>query len=190
MAAQREADDGPYISPEDRARMSKAARQLAAYANFLRWSTNFRKDEIVNHPEHDQVVNLSVMQSGLFSFALQGEVLLLGVQKFEAAWMTAMPFSECSVSDRLYLSVEGISCMGRTLPPLTIGIFIDERRKRELMSRAKWLRMTRVTVEQGMVANVGEPFGQDLVVGQGSVIKRLHTVATNKLKQHDVGRFF
>ncbi len=37
-------DEGPQISPEERARIAKAAKQVAAYANFPRWSANFQKD--------------------------------------------------------------------------------------------------------------------------------------------------
>lgn len=57
-------DEGPQISPEERARIAKSARQVAAYANFLRWTANFRRDEVVKHPNHDRVMLLSPMQSG------------------------------------------------------------------------------------------------------------------------------
>ncbi|WP_240533886.1 hypothetical protein [Aeromonas veronii] len=115
-------DEGPQISPEERARIAKSARQVAAYANFLRWTANFRRDEVVKHPNHDRVMLLSPMQSGRFSFAIEGDTLLLGVQDFEAAWMAAMPFDCAYVSDRLYLSVEGVACMDAKLPPLALGI--------------------------------------------------------------------
>lgn len=104
-------DEGPKISPEERARIAKSARQLASYVNFLRWAANFRRDEIARHPSHDRVMLLSPMQSGRFSFALEGQTLLLGVQPFEAAWAASMPFDCAYVSDRLYLSVQGVGLL-------------------------------------------------------------------------------
>jgi hypothetical protein len=120
---------GQEISAEDRARIAKAARQLAAYTNFLRWCANFRKDEVSRHPRSERVVLLSPMQSGRFAFRVQGNTGELGVQPFELAWMSCMPFDRAYVTDRLYLSVEGVACLDSGLPSLGIGIFIDDQAK-------------------------------------------------------------
>lgn len=39
--------------------------------------------------------------------------MYVGVQPFEAAWASCMPFEAAYVSDRLYLSVEGVNFMVR-----------------------------------------------------------------------------
>lgn len=183
-------DEGPQISPEERARIARSARQVAAYANFLRWTANFRRDEVVKHPNHDRVMLLSPMQSGRFSFAIEGDTLLLGVQDFEAAWMAAMPFDCAYVSDRLYLSVEGVACMDAKLPPLALGIFVDDPVKRAAMSAARFVQPTRVHVRDGRIAEVGRAFGLGFPVKQGDVIKQLVVAAKEKLRQQDMGRFF
>jgi len=183
-------DEGQKISPEERARIAKSARQVAAYANFLRWTANFRRDEVVKHPNHDRVMLLSPMQSGRFSFAIEGDTLLLGVQNFEAAWMAAMPFDCAYVSDRLYLSVEGVACMDAKLPPLALGIFVDDPVKRAAMSAARFVQPTRVYVRDGRIAEVGRAFGLGFPVKQGDVIKQLVVAAKEKLRQQDIGRFF
>ena len=183
-------DEGPQISPEERARIAKSARQVAAYANFLRWTANFRRDEVVKHPNHDRVMLLSPMQSGRFSFAIEGDTLLLGVQDFEAAWMAAMPFDWAYVSDRLYLSVEGVACMDAKLPPLALGVFVDDPVKRAAMSAARFVQPTRVHVRDGRIVEVGRAFGLGFPVKQGDVIKQLVVAAKEKLRQQDMGRFF
>lgn len=183
-------DEGSQISQEERARIAKSARQVAAYANFLRWTANFRRDEVVKHPNHDRVMLLSPMQSGRFSFAIEGDTLLLGVQDFEAAWMAAMPFDCAYVSDRLYLSIEGVACMDAKLPPLALGIFVDDPVKRAAMSAARFVQPTRVHVRNGRIAEVGWVFGLGFPVKQGDVIKQLVVAAKEKLRQQDMGRFF
>lgn len=182
--------EDPQISQEDRARIAKSARQVAAYANFLRWTANFRRDEVVKHPNHDRVLLLSPMQSGRFSFAIEGDTLLLGVQDFEAAWMAAMPFDCAYVSDRLYLSVEGVACMDAKLPPLALGIFVDDPVKRAAMSAARFVQPIRVYVRDGRVAEVGRAFGLGFPMKQGDVIKQLVMAAKERLRQQDMGRFF
>ena len=187
---QKGGDEGPQISPEERARIAKSARQVAAYTNFMRWTANFRRDEVVKHPSHDRVMMLSPMQSGRFSFAIEGDTLLLGVQDFEAAWMAAMPFDCAYVSDRLYLSVEGVACMDAKLPPLALGIFVDDPAKRNAMSAARFVQPVRVYVRDGKIAEVGRAFGLGFPMKQGDVIKQLVVAAKEKLRQQDMGRFF
>lgn len=187
---QKGGDEGPKISPQERARLARSARQVAAYANFLRWAANFRRDEVLKHPNHDRVMLLSPMQSGRFCFAIEGDTLLLGVQDFEAVWMAAMPFDCAYVSDRLYLSVEGVACMDAKLPPLALGIFVDDPAKRAAMSAARFVQPTRVYVSDGRIADVGRAFGLGFPMKQGDVIKQLVVAAKDKLRQQDMGRFF
>lgn len=190
MGKQKNGDDGPKISPEERARIAKSARQVAAYTNFLRWTANFRRDEVTKHPMHDRVMLLSPMQSGRFSFAIEGDTILLGVQPFEAAWMAGMPFDCAYVSDRLYLSVEGVACMDAKLPPLSLGIFVDDSSKLAAMAAARFMQPTRVHVRDGQVAEVFRAIGLGVPVKQGDVVKQLVTAAQTKLRQQDMGRFF
>lgn len=183
-------DDGPQISPEERARIAKAANQVAAYANFLRWGANFRKDEFARHPRHDRVILMSPMQSGRFSFAIQGDTIYLGVQPFEAVWMSTLPLDKAYVSDRLYLSIEGVACMDSKLPALGIGIFVDDQAKRQEMAVAKWLQPVCVHVSEGKVLSVDREIGPRVPVSGVDIIGALASVARDKLKQQDMSRFF
>lgn len=187
MAQEKE---GPKISPEEMARIRKSAQQLAAYANFLRWNANFKKDELSQHPRHGRIVLASPMQSGRFSFFVKGDTILFGVQPFEATWLTAMPFSTAYVSDRLYLAVDGVACMDNKLPPLAIGIFMDDHEKRNQMAAAKWLQAVEVNVRDGRVAEVGEAVGGRVPVVAADIIAAMSIAAEAKLKQRDMGRFF
>ncbi|MBP2260272.1 hypothetical protein [Pseudomonas sp. BP8] len=190
MGIQGQTDVGPAISAEERARVARAARQVVAYANFLRWTANFKRDEVLRHPNHDQVMLLSPMQSGRFSFALEGNTLYVGVQPFEAAWASFMPFQAAYVSDRLYLSVEGVNFMDGRMPPLTLGIFVDESSKRALMARAEFVRFVQVSVRDGYVVEVGEPCGEPIEMRSGDVVRQLQDTRQAKVKQQDMGRFF
>nr|WP_228857652.1 hypothetical protein [Pseudomonas syringae]QOQ33386.1 hypothetical protein [Pseudomonas syringae pv. actinidiae] len=178
------------ISPEDQARIRKSARQVAAYANFLRWSANFRKDEIIRHPNHDRIAMLSPMQSGRFSFGVSESTLFLGVQDFEAAWFASMPFEAAYISDRLYLSVEGVACMDSKMPPLALGLFVDEAKKRKLMSSAKFIQAVRVWVEAGAVVEVGDYLGEPIPIHEGSIVTQLFDTQQEKLRQKDMSRYF
>lgn len=183
-------DDGPKISPEERDRIAKSARQVVSYANFLRWSANFRRDEVLRHPNHDRVMLLSPMQSSKFCFAIDSGTVLLGVQNFEAAWMAAMPFECAYVSDRLYLSVEGVVCMEAKLPPLVLGIFVDDNSKRIAMAGKKFMQPIRVKARDGQIVEVGEFLGTKFPIKPGDVIKELVTKEKEKLRQQDISRFF
>lgn len=183
-------DEGPQISPEERARIAKAAKQVAAYANFLRWSANFQKDEFTRHPRHDRVILLSAMQSGRFSFAVESDTIYLGVQPFEAVWLSTLPIDKVYVSDRLYLSIEGVACMDSKLPALGIGIFVDDQAKRAEMAAAKWLQPVRVEVSEGRVVSVDREIGPRVPVTGSDIITALASVAKAKLKQQDMSRFF
>ncbi|WP_434518478.1 hypothetical protein [Pseudomonas sp. NFX1] len=190
MGIQGQKDVGPAISAEEQARVTRAARQVVAYANFLRWTANFKRDEVLRHPRHERVMLLSPMQSGRFSFALEGDTLYVGVQPFEAAWAACMPFQAAYVSDRLYLSVEGVSFMDARMPPLSLGIFVDESSKRALMARAKFVRFVHVSVRDGYVIDVGEPCGEPVEMRPGDVVQQLQQTQQAKVQQQDMGRFF
>ena len=191
MAGGRKQDDeGPQISPEEQARIAKAAKQVAAYANFLRWAANFRKDEITRHPKTDKVMLLSPMLSGRFSYCVEGDTVYLGAQPFEAAWLSAMPVEKAYVSDRLYLSVEGVGCMDSKLPALGIGVFMDDQRKRNQIAAAKWLQIVRVQVRDGSVYAVEETLGPRLALTRQDIVTGLTDAAKAKLQQQDMSRFF
>jgi hypothetical protein len=183
-------NDDLQLSPEARARYAKSARQLAAYVTFIRWTVNFKRDEITRHPRHDRVLLLSPMQSSRFSFATEDETLLLGVQPFEAAWLTAMPFDCLYVADRLYLTVEGVACMNAVMPTLSLGIFVDDTAKLSAMAACKFVQPTHVTVDDGRVATVGQSCGDRFRVKTGDVIKQLAAADKAKLSTQDASRFF
>lgn len=189
-AGKQKGDEEPQISAEERARIAKAAKQVAAYANFLRWSANFQKDEFVRHPRHDRVVLLSPMQSGRFAFSVESDTVYLAVQPFEAVWMSMLPIDKVYVSDRLYLSIEAVACMDGKLPALGIGIFIDEPAKRAAMAAAKWLQPIRVRVAEGRVERVEGEVGTRVPVVASDIVGALASAAKAKLRQQDVSRFF
>jgi hypothetical protein len=182
--------EGPQISPEERVRFATAAKQVAGYANFLRWTANFQKDELLRHPRNDRVVLLSPMQSGRFSFAIDGDTVVIGVQPFEAVWASTLPIKKAFVSDRLYLSVDSVACMDSKLPAIGIGIFVDDSAKRALMAQAKWLKLARVHVSDGRVVGVERELGSKIPLDGSDIIKTLAADHAAKLKQKDMSRFF
>lgn len=190
MARSADQQDGPDISPEERARIAKAARQVVAYANFLRWLANFRRDEIEAHPHHARVFLLSPLQSGRFAFAIEDGMLLLGVQPFEAAWFSVLPFEAGYISDRLYLNVDAVQFTGNTLPALALGIYVDSEAKRRAIAQATAVQGVRMSVRNGHVANVGQSCGAAFPMRKGDVVKQLVDQAREKLRASDMGRFF
>lgn len=184
------AQEQPKISPEELARISKAARQVAAYAVFLRWSATFQKDEITRNPKNGRIMLLSPMQSGRFAFHLEGDTLYLGIQSFEAAWFASMPFDKAYVTDRLYLAVEGVGCIDSKLPPLGLGIFVDSVLKRTKMVSAKWLQPIRIAVGDGQVVSIGGQIGSRIPVESGDIVSSLAATVAAKQKQQDISRYF
>lgn len=170
---------------------ARAARQLAGYANFLRWSANFGKEAMRRHPGHQQVVLLSPMQSGRFAFCVAGDTILLGVQSFESAWLGTLPVDRAYVSDRLYLATDGVACLDGRLAPLALGIFVDDERKRRAMAAARWLRLVRMTVAGGSVAALegapGAP-GAPVAVSAEDIVAAL--AARARARQQDGTQFF
>ncbi len=183
-------DEGPQISPEDQKRIAKGARQLAAYAAFLRWSANFSRDEITTHPRHQQVKVLSAVQSGRFAFAMEGSTILLGTQRFESAWMADMPFDSAYVSDRLYLCVSGVSLMEVNFQPLALGIQISSAEKRLQLQQGRFVQPVQIEVENGAVAAVGRAHGLGFPVQQGDITHGLLEAAKARMKAQDMSRFF
>jgi hypothetical protein len=179
----------PQISPEDKARIAKAARQLVATANFMRWAANFNKEELVRHPRSQQVFMLSPMQSGRFAFAVDGEALYLGVQPFEVPWLSVMPVETAYVSDRLYLMVDGISVMDSKLLPLGVGFFVDDPVKRKLMASAKHVQIVQMTVHDGRVSGLGQSIGGRIPLSSTDIVRALSAKNTAKMKKQDMSRF-
>jgi len=184
------AQKSTLVNPEDQKRILQSAHQIAGYTNFLRWAANFKKDEILKHPQHDQVILLSPMQSGRFSFAIEDDTVLLGIQAFESAWFSVMPFECAYVSDRLYLYVNGVSCMDAKMSSIGIGIFVDDLKKRQHLAQAKWIKPVHVFVENGQVTKIGAPLGQRFPIRKEDIISSLVAAAKNRLKQQDLARFF
>lgn len=183
-------DEGPTISAEEMQRVEKGAKQLASYASFLRWSANFPRDEITTHPEHRQIMMLSPVQSGRFSFAMENDTILLGTQPFELAWMAHMPFDCAYVSDRLYLCVSGVSAMEVSFPPLALGIHISGPQKRTELTGARFVQPIEVQVHQGAVAAVGRLHGLGFPVKPGNVTDGLLQAAKDRMRAQDMSRFF
>ncbi len=183
-------EDGPQVSPEDLARIERASRQFVSYTNFIRWATNFRADEIRAHPKHKAVKMLSPMQSGRFSFAIEGDTILLGTQAFEGVWMNTMPWDAAYVSDRLYLSVDSTKIMDANLHALVLGIFIDGEDKRARMRSAKYVQIVPVTATDGRVVDVQRALGLGFPVRPGDVVNDLREVARARVTQQDASRWF
>lgn len=180
----------PDISTPDRDRIRKGTRLLAGYVNFLRWAGNFRRDEVTRHPRHGQVMMLSPLQSGRFAFAIEERRLLLGAQAFEMAWLATMPFETAHVSDRLYLSTPGVQCLDVDLPALTVGIFCDQRDKREQMAACSHVDPVEIRVAAGQVTDVGSPVGQGIPIRPGDVVADLQQQSRLQQDRSNLSRFF
>lgn len=188
--ASQEQSDAPEIPEEDKKRLQKATTLLTAYTNFMRWAGNFRRDEIKRHPRHSSVMMLSTMQSSRFAFAVDGSTLLLAAQPFEMTWLSAMPFDSAYVSDRLYLSTDGAQCMEVNLPPLTIGIWCDQRAKREEMAQANYLVPVEMNVYEGEITDVGRPQSMGIKIKKGDVVAALNEAARDRQNSRDLARIF
>lgn len=182
-------DEQEELSQADRIRFAKSAKQIMAYTNFLRWSANFRSDEIITHPRHRQVVLLSPTQSSRFSYAMSDETVVLGVQPFEASWYTAMPFDMAYVTDRLYLRVRSTAVLSTKIPALTIGIYVNDKRKLAEMMEATFLEARRVEARDGVVVAVGGSLGAPLRVCTDDLIADLRREQRESQHQLDVNRF-
>lgn len=189
MASQQQ-NNFSDISEDDRHRIRKATSLLAAYVNFMRWAGNFRRDEVTRHPRHSQVMMLSPMQSGRFAFAIEDRRLLLGAQPFEMAWLALMPFETAYVSDRLYLSTQGVQCLDVALPALTVGIFCDQREKREQMAQCSHVVPVEIRVAAGSVADAAPPSGQGVPISPKDVVAALQDEASAQQNRRDLTRFF
>jgi len=190
MGMKQDGDDGPKISVDDQKRISKGARQLAAYASFLRWSANFSRDEISTHRSHRQVKMLSAVQSGRFAFAVEGSTILLGVQDFESAWIADMPFDCDYLSDRLYLCVTGVSLMEVHFPPIALGIQVSDPQKRAQISQGRFVQPVGIAVANGSVERVGRPYGLGFPIKQGDVTAGLLAASVARMRAQDMSRFF
>ncbi|TAM33400.1 MAG: hypothetical protein EPN61_18470 [Burkholderiaceae bacterium] len=188
MGSQKE--EGPQVSPEELARIERASRQFISYTNFIRWATNFRADEIRAHPKHRAVKLLSPVQSGRFSFAIEGDTILLGTQDFEGVWMNTMPWDAGYVSDRLYLSVNSTKIMDANLHALVLGFFIDDEVKRARMRSAKYVQVVPVRATDGRVVDVQRPLGLGFPIRPGDVVNDLREQAQERVRQQDASRWF
>jgi len=177
------------VSPEVRERLQRSAAQLAAYTTFLRWAAGFSQDEMQRHQRHDQVVQLSVVQSSRFAFAIEGETLYWGVQETEAAWVSWMPFDAAYVSDRLYLAVNSAAVFNSKIPSLAIGIYVDGADKRAAMGLARRVQPYAMTVREGVVTHVGGDMGRAIPMERGDVVPALHAAAKARTTQRDLSRF-
>lgn len=169
--------------------MQQAGQQLAAFVSFLRWSANFQQDEICQHPNHKKVMLLSPMQSARFAFGFDGDTLMLGVQDFESVWFASMPFKRAYVSDRLYLSVDGTNCVDTELPALALGVFVDDPRKCDEMSKARILQPVAIGVRDGQVTSVGRTLGLGIPIEVGDIVQALNASRQEKLRKQDIQRF-
>lgn len=183
-------EEGPQVSPEELARIERASRQFVSYTNFIRWAANFRADEIRAHPRHKAVKLLSPVQSGRFSFAIEGDTILLGTQEFEGVWMNTMPWDAGYVSDRLYLSVNSAKIMDSNLHALVLGFFIDDEFKRARMRAAKYVQIVPVTAHEGRVVDVKRALGLGFPIRSGDVVNDLREQAQDRVRQLDVTRWF
>lgn len=182
-------EEGSELSPADKKRFSKAARQLASYINFMRWTANFRRNEVLPHPRHRQILLLSPMQSSRFCFAMEGETIMLGVQDFECAWAAQMPIECAYISDRLYLVVKGVPVISGRMSDMAIGIYVDDEKKRQRMREANFVQLVRVDVEDGRVAQVGRAIGLGFELRRGDIVNQLEEVRLAEQKTTDVSRF-
>ena len=164
------------ISPEKAEQIKKGAHQLIGYAQFLKWTTYFPAYTVSNNKDSTMIKELSVTQSNHFSFALNEDVLYLGVQKREQSWLEIIPFSLSIITDRLYLIVDSVQFLDKSIPNLGIGIFIDSKWKVELINQANYLQFIEIEIKDGEVKNVGQEFGEKLeLIKSSSVLNALNS---------------
>lgn len=181
------------IVPEERARIVRAARQVASYAAWLRWAASFPQDALQRHPRHTRLALLSPMLSGRFCFAVAGGTLFLGVQRFEAAWMSALPLETAYVEpgdEYLYLFAPGVQCLDGKLPSLGVGIYSDDHAKRERMAQAQRLQAVMVTVSDGQIASVQGALRPPLPLRREPILAALARDDAEQRAGRDLARFF
>lgn len=182
-------DQEELLTHEDKLRFAKAAKQIVSYVNFLRWSGNFRSGEMLTHPSHKDVILLSATQSGRFSYAVSGDTVFLGVQAFEAAWITAMPFECAHITDRIYLRIHSTAVLSGKVPDLTIGIYVNSPAKLAEMARASHIEFRRVEVRDGVVSGVGGTINNPVDIKTEDVITALKREQKARQKKLDVSRY-
>jgi hypothetical protein len=127
------------------------------YVNFLRWTTQFPADQVLEHPQYNRVFELSTQQCMRFLTLAQGDDAMLFVQRPER-WMLGLPVDEACVSDRLYLVLSSISPIeGVTVKPIAIGMGFHDSRMLAAFAKAKrlWIRSC-VLNDQDRVSSVGD----------------------------------
>ncbi|MNH41938.1 hypothetical protein D3C79_1035330 [compost metagenome] len=80
--------------------------------------------------------------------------------------------------------------MDTRMPPLALGIFVDEGEKRVLMAAARFVQLVQVSVRDGYVVEVGQPCGEPVEMRPGDVVRQLRETRQAKVQQQDMGRFF
>lgn len=189
MAANNE-EEKPLLTPEQQARIEKAAKQLIGCATFLKWTLAYPKNSIDAHSNSSKIKLLSVVQSGCFAFSLQDETLFLGVQDMERGWFNVMPFSFAVLSDRLYLLVDSVQCLGKKIPALGLGIFVDNDWKIEQLKKANKIQFISIKAEEGEVIEVGKTFGDEVDLYHEDVIQFLKARTEQGVSDLDLNRLF
>lgn len=159
------------ISAKDKSRLSKAAVQVTAFGNFIRWANTFQQHELKPHPNKSSIMLFSTLQSGRFTYCIQDDELILGVQENEAVWLSLLPIELVTIDDRIYFTTVGVECMDIKIKPLTIGLLVDSKQKLNQMRDVSFLRCFAVKVAHGKVVEVGEEIKKPLYVSTGNIIK-------------------
>lgn len=126
-------------------RMTQAMSEslpVQSYVNFLRWTTQFSEDQVLEHPRYNRVYELSTQQCMRFLALVQGNDAMLFVQSPER-WLLGLPLDEACVSDRLYLILSSITpTEGVTVKPIAIGMGFHDHSMLARFAKAKrlWIR--------------------------------------------------
>lgn len=173
------------ISAKDKARLSKAAVQVAAYGNFIRWANTFGQHEVTRHPNKSSIMLFSTLQSGRFTYCIHNDELILGVQANEAVWLSLLPIELVTIDDRIYFTTVGVECMDIKIKSLTIGLLVDSKEKLRQMSSVDFLRCFAVKVVNGKVVEVGEEIKSPLCVSSGNIIKTISQFDDSRVSENN-----
>lgn len=124
------------------------ARERVAQIPFLQWSTQFSRNEMKFHHKDHRIMLFSTRMSMRFLYSHQDDVAFLFVQPPES-WLIEMAIELATVSDRLYLMMNGSSIHeGLKLPRSGLGIELHGERSLEAFRHTKRLHIHRATLNE------------------------------------------
>ena len=140
--------------------MNSPRDHIPSYVAFLRWSSQFNKNEILEHERCQRVYELSDLQSMRFMVSATDTMAFLFVQRDES-WMTGLPIqAACFSAKRLYLLLDALTLKeGVSINRAAIGLLFDDPVMHQAFSRVNLLSITDVVLgPDDRVVEIGKKF--------------------------------